>query len=532
MSIKRCAIYTRKSSEEGLEQDFNSLHAQREACAAYITSQRHEGWQAIKTHYDDGGYSGGSMERPGLQQLLQDIKDNKVDVIVVYKIDRLTRSLLDFAKMVETFDAHQVSFVSITQSFNTTTSMGRLTLNVLLSFAQFEREVTGERIRDKIAASKKKGIWMGGSVPFGYEAKDRMLIIIPEEAEKVRLIYNLYLEISCVRLLQKKIAGLGIGSKKGNMMSRGMIYNMLSNPIYIGQIRHKKTVYAGEHEAIISQELWDNVKQQIASNRNNNKDRPRKFDRSPLLNKLFDSSGEKLIPSYANKRGKRYRYYISQGFKNDIAANNRHGWRLPAQEIEAVVANGATLILNDTAVITAALQKSGIAEHYLPEVIASAKKIKLEHLIDNTVQKVELSREGISIVIGLGSFIELPELREVRISKDIPMLIKHRGAEMRLIIGGDVPARIDKALIKAVAKAHQWFNQLAVGQVHNMAEIASREGVDKSYVARIINLAFLAPDITDSIIAGRHPADLTIGKLTKHIDLPLDWSQQRKILGY
>jgi site-specific DNA recombinase len=205
MSIKRCAIYTRKSSEEGLEQDFNSLHAQREACAAYITSQRHEGWQAIKTHYDDGGYSGGSMERPGLQQLLQDIRDNKVDVIVVYKIDRLTRSLLDFAKMVETFDTHHVSFVSITQSFNTTTSMGRLTLNVLLSFAQFEREVTGERIRDKIAASKKKGIWMGGPVPLGYEAKDRMLIIIPEEAEKVRLIYNLYIEIGCVRLLQKKL---------------------------------------------------------------------------------------------------------------------------------------------------------------------------------------------------------------------------------------------------------------------------------------------------------------------------------------
>jgi site-specific DNA recombinase len=316
------------------------------------------------------------------------------------------------------------------------------------------------------------------------------------------------------------------------MMSRGMIYNMLSNPIYIGQIRHKKTVYAGEHESIISQEMWNNVQQHIAANRNNNKDRPRKFDRSPLINKLFTSFGEKLIPSYANKNGKRYRYYISQGFKNDIAANNRHGWRLPAQEIEAVVANAAILILNDAAVITDALQKSGIAAHYIPDVIASVKKIQLEHIIDNLVQKVELSREGISIVIGLGSFIELPELREVRISKDIPMLIKRRGAEMRLIIGGDVPARIDKALIKAIAQAHLWLNQLITGQVQNIAEIGSNEGIDKSNVIKIINLAFLSPIITEKIIAGRQAADITVRKLTRQIDIPLDWFQQSQTLDF
>lgn len=267
MSKLRCAIYTRKSSEEGLEQDFNSLHAQREACEAYIRSQKHEGWNLIPTAYDDGGISGGTMERPGLKALLTDIAMGKIDIVVVYKVDRLTRALADFAKMVELFDKHSVSFVSVTQQFNTTTSMGRLMLNVLLSFAQFEREVTGERIRDKFAASKRKGMWMGGAVPLGYQVKDRALLPNPEEIATVRHLFGRYVTLGSVMALRTELREQGIVTRNGHDFDRGMLYHMLSNPIYIGKVRHKKLVYAGLHERIITQELWDAVQANLAENR-------------------------------------------------------------------------------------------------------------------------------------------------------------------------------------------------------------------------------------------------------------------------
>ena len=343
----RCAIYTRKSSEEGLEQDFNSLHAQREACEAYIKSQMHEGWKLIPTAYDDGGISGGTMERPALQQLLADIKNRRVDVVVVYKVDRLTRALTDFAKIIECFDQHCVSFVSVTQQFNTTTSMGRLMLNVLLSFAQFEREVTGERIRDKIAASKKKGIWMGGFVPMGYEVKERKLLIVEKGAATVRHIYRQYLELGCVRLLQKDITKQGIRSVSGNILSRGTLYKMLSNPIYIGQIRHKAVCHPGQHEAIIDPLLWDQVQQHLGGNRIGNKTRSRKTEPSPLLGKLFDASGERLVPVHANKKGRRYRYYISQGLGNGTKEDATSGWRVPAQEMDRTIVQAVLPILQD-----------------------------------------------------------------------------------------------------------------------------------------------------------------------------------------
>jgi len=272
--VRRCAVYTRKSSEEGLEQDFNSLQAQREACEAFIRSQAGEGWRLSKTHYDDGGLSGGTMERPALQQLLEDIRNGQVDVVVVYKVDRLTRSLADFAKMVELFDANGVSFVAVTQQFNTTTSMGRLTLNVLLSFAQFEREVTGERIRDKIAASKRKGIWMGGTVPLGYDVDDRRLVITQAEAEVVRQIYQRYLELGSVRLLKQELDQLGVASKVrlsrkgtesgGKNFSRGALYELLSNPVYIGEIRHKQERHPGQHEPILERATWEQVQQRLS----------------------------------------------------------------------------------------------------------------------------------------------------------------------------------------------------------------------------------------------------------------------------
>ena len=396
----------------GLDQDFNSLHAQREACAAYIASQKHEGWQAVKTHYDDGGFSGGNMERPALKQLLEDIEAGKVNVVIVYKVDRLTRSLTDFAKIIERFDKHSVSFVSVTQQFNTTSSMGRLTLNVLLSFAQFEREVTSERIRDKIAASKKKGMWMGGFIPLGYDVKNRKLLINAKEAQTVQYIYRRYLELGCVRLLKEDLDRQGIhskvrGQKGGCSFSRGILYKILSNPIYIGQIRHKGTCHPGQHEAIIDQELWEQVQQHMASNAVEHKTRLHNTASCPLTNKLFDVSGERLVSVHVNKKGRRYRYYISQSLRSDPKDASSSGWRLPGQEIEQVIAHAASEILLDKVAITAALQESGIAAHHIPSALKAAGKIQPDtaDLIDRFIQRVELRQDGIRLTLSLASLV-------------------------------------------------------------------------------------------------------------------------------
>ncbi|HUN55788.1 MAG TPA: recombinase family protein [Smithella sp.] len=531
--ILRCAIYTRKSSEEGLDQDFNSLHAQREACEAYIASQKHEGWHVVRTHYDDGGFSGGNIERPALKQLLEDIDAGKVNTVVVYKVDRLTRSLTDFAKIIERFDNHNVSFVSVTQQFNTTSSMGRLTLNVLLSFAQFEREVTGERIRDKIAASKKKGMWMGGFIPLGYDLKDRKLLVNAKEAQTVKYIYRRYLELGCVRLLKEDLDKNGIhskvrGQKGGCSFSRGMLYKILSNPIYIGQIRHKGTCHPGQHKAIIDQELWEQVQQHI-----NDKSVEHKTYHTvsfPLTNKLFDISGERLVSVHANKKGKRYRYYISQSLRADPKDSSSSGWRLPGQEIEQVIAHAASEILFDDGAITTTLQEAGIETHQIQSALSEAKKIQQDStgLISRFVQRVELQKSGIRLKLSLASLIS-PEV-DLTIIRDIPMKIKRRGIEMRLIINGAGPVRVDQTLLKTIVRAHKWFNDLATGRMKNMAEIASSEGVDKSYVSRVVNLAFLAPDIIESIVAGQQPADFNVEKLTKRTDLPLEWAQQHQLL--
>ena len=312
-AIVRCAIYTRKSSEEGLEQFFNSLDAQREACHAYTLSQRHEGWRVVDHQYDDGGYSGGSMERPGLTRLLQDIDAGRIDTIVVYKVDRLTRSLADFAKMIEGFDAGGVSFVSVTQQFNTTTSMGRLTLNILLSFAQFERELTGERIRDKIAASKRRGMWMGGTIPLGYDLRDRKLIVNPEEADRVREIFRLYLELGCVAKLKTHLDRKNITSKVristagnksgGASYSRGALYDILQNRIYLGEITHRDESFAGQHQAIVAQELWDKVQARLAANNQARRNGSSAKCPSLLSALIYDELGNRFTPSHAVKNG-------------------------------------------------------------------------------------------------------------------------------------------------------------------------------------------------------------------------------------
>ena len=347
----RCAIYTRKSSEEGLEQGFNSLHAQREACEAYVLSQAGEGWVALPTIYDDGGYSGGSMGRPALAQLLVDIAAGKIDVVVVYKVDRLTRSLSDFARIVEIFDKQGVSFVSVTQAFNTTSSMGRLTLNVLLSFAQFEREVTGERIRDKIAASKAKGLWMGGTVPLGYDLpadpQSRILVINPAEADTVRLIFRRYLELGSVRMLAAELRDRGVTSKqrvtrKGHVMGgqpwrEGPLYYFLKNRIYRGEIVHKDKVYPGLHTAIVDAELFDAAQARLAEGNRRTHDSGDAVIAGALAGRIFDDRGHRMSPVTARRGGRTYRYYVSQAVLRGDRGEPGSVRRIPAYAIEALV---------------------------------------------------------------------------------------------------------------------------------------------------------------------------------------------------
>jgi site-specific DNA recombinase len=336
----------------------------------------------------------------------------------------------------------------------------------------------------------------------------------------------------------------GIRSRKGQVLSRGALYGMLSNPIYIGKIRHKDAVYDGVHEAIIAQELWDAVQQRLTSNRIGTKTRSRKTQVCPLTNKLFDVSGERLLPVHALKKGRRYRYYISESLKTATRSDTPDGWRLPGQELEQMVAHAVVLMLQDGNTLTTALQSNSIATHHIGTILAAAKKISTDtpELIERFVQRVALRHDGISItltlvsllpsekIIGTGAATE--KFAAPIITRDIPMRMKRRGVEMRLVIGGECnPARTDAALIKTIARAHAWFQQLATGRASNIAEIAMREGMDRSYATRILNLAFLAPDMIERIIAGQQPADLTIEKLTKRMDLPVDWAQQREMLG-
>ena len=547
---RRCAIYTRKSSEEGLEQDFNSLHAQREACEAFIKSQHGEGWRLVRAAYDDGGFSGGTMERPALQRLLADIRERVIDVVVVYKVDRLTRSLADFAKMVELFDAHAVSFVAVTQQFNTTSSMGRLTLNVLLSFAQFEREVTGERIRDKIAASKRRGMWMGGTVALGYDVSDHRLVINPAEAETVKGIFQRYLELRSVRLLKDDLDRRGIISKirlsrngnrsGGKAFSRGALYELLSNPVYIGEIRHRKERHPGQHEPIMDRELWERAQRQLRDQAARCRTRATKAGPSPLAGKLFDEDGECLYVAGAAKGERRYRYYVSRRLVTGSADKVRNGWRLSGPEIERTVAVAARQLLNDHAAISASACNLGVGAGDIPAVLEAAgewsRRLQSEAdsaaALSGLVDKVNLKPGGIELSINLplpvdgthGAAAMLP------ITQFFAMRMKRRGVEMRLIIGGaDAPPRKpDAALLKAIARAHRWFEELISARATSLAAIASREGVTDRYVARLIRLAFLAPKIVEAIAERGELADL---KLTPHVDLPLDWTTQKRVVG-
>ena len=558
----RCAIYTRKSSEEGLEQEFNSLQAQREACEAFIDSQRHEGWVCQRAAYDDGGFSGATMDRPALQQLLADVKAGRVDTIVVYKIDRLTRSLADFAKIVEILDAKGASFVSVTQQFNTTTSMGRLTLNVLLSFAQFEREVIGERIRDKIAASKKKGMWMGGVPPLGYQAQDRKLVIVDSEAEIVRFIFRRYAELGSVRWLRDELEALSIQSKLrtsasgrisgGKPFARGALYLMLQNRIYRGEIVHKEQSHPGEHPPIIDQPLWDAVQAQLAGNAAQRNEGGKTRQPSLLAGMLFDRDGNRMTPSHAIKKGTRYRYYVSRSLITKDRTENSAGLRIPAAEIEQLVSDRVHRWLLDPGSIykstSARLADASIQQRLVartaeigkrwPELPVARKRAVLTALIE----RIEVSVDQIDIRLRpprLSALLDTAAPSQGATDDEteilsVPVRLRRAGREIRMVIDGTDPfaAKPDARLIRLLLRARRFNATLAQGEGIPFAALAQREGVGRSYFTRLVRLSYLAPDITQAILDGRQPRDLTAEKLLEHSRLPLAWHDQRIALGF
>src|SRR5215212_1693480 len=534
----RCAVYTRKSSEEGLEQEFNSLHAQRGACEAFITSQRHEGWGCLPQAYDDGGVSGGTLDRPALQLLLDDIRAGKIDVIVTYKIDRLTRSLADFAKLTEIFDARGVSFVSVTQQFNTTTSMGRLTLNVLLSFAQFEREVAGERIRDKIAASKQKGMWMGGMPPLGYAVRDHKLVIVPGEADTVRHIFRRYQVLGSVRLLRDELQLQGVVSKKwgsgsgrswgGKPIARGALYLMLQNRIYCGDIVHKDKHYPGEHQAIIEPELWDAVQSRLVANAVERSTGERAKNPSLLAGLLFDADGNRMTPTHAVKKGRRYRYYVSHPLITQARAGSPEGLRVPAPEIEQLVAKRVCQFLSEPDSLLEATEQLGLDAANQQRLIDRAAQIaggwstrptmQMRVLFTTLIQKIEVRPERVELQIRPARLATLLGTAPATIASadhddaniltlSVAVQLRRSGKEMTMRIerSARFPARPNPSLIKLIVRAHLFNARLLHSAGGKFAELARREKLNRSYYARIVRLSYLAPDITRAILDGRQP---------------------------
>jgi site-specific DNA recombinase len=503
----RCAIYTRKSTEHGLELEFNSLHAQREACEAYIKSQIHEGWTALSKHYDDPAYSGGNLERPAVQRLLRDIEAGLIDVVVVYKIDRLTRSLSDFAKLVELFDKKAISFVAVTQQFNTTTSMGRLTLNVLLSFAQFERELSSERVRDKVAASRKKGKWTGGSVPLGYDSKNKKLIVNHDEANTVRMIFARYLALKSFQRLIGELNAKGIVTKKrviadkiagGIPFSYGPLSYLLKNRTYLGETGHKNRWYPGEHEAIIDPRLFNLVQDLLKTNAIT-RHQHRSDNQSLLRGLLFDDRGNSMRPSFSTKRGVRYHFYVSSavltGRRDDAGSVTRvSAPDLEKSIISAVRERFANLSdLNDKDLISAQIQRV---------VLGTTKLLITIKTNDATENVIELLRP------------QSPMSASARIEAENCQL-------------GTQP---DLSLVHALARAHLWLKALTDGTYKSIEELASAAKWNPKVVRKVLRLAFLAPDITEAIILGSQPMSLTVSELQGIA--AFTWDEQRRLLRF
>ncbi|MEQ8289315.1 MAG: recombinase family protein [Gammaproteobacteria bacterium] len=562
--IKRCAIYTRKSSEEGLEQSFNSLDAQREACESFIKSQQHEGWTVLKNHYDDGGFSGGNTERPALQTLLNDLQSGNIDVVVVYKVDRLSRSLADFVKLIELFDKHEVSFVSVTQQFNTSSSMGRLTLNVLLSFAQFEREVTSERIRDKIAASKKKGMWMGGNVPLGYDVIDKKLVVNQAEAKTVRHIYQRYIELGAVRKLKEELDAEGYLSKPRNNQqclggnkpfSRGALYALLKNPLYIGKTVHQGNHFEGQHAAILDKALWETTQNLLNKNRQHHQSRNSVKEPSLLAGLIYDDNNNPMSPAHTRKGNRRYRYYVSQAVLQYREADTGSVTRISANTIETAVIkklmqyfqSPKELLKIVSHVKLSAKKQTDLIEHakmFVDNWQESAASKKIDYL-KLMVREIEVGYNSINMLLSRSGIKQclLNEITDKKTFKDntddefliaIPTKLKRCGQETKLIITdkhiNEPDTNSVTAIQQALKKALIWNQALITGQVDDMKELAKQENVTQRYVAHLIQLAFLAPDIIEKINKGNIPNELTLEQLKKKT--PYDWDKQHALLKF
>jgi DNA invertase Pin-like site-specific DNA recombinase len=516
----RCAIYTRVSTDQGLEQDFNSLDAQYDASQAYIRSQAHAGWTLLRGNYDDGGFSGGNTDRPALQRLLADVTAGKIDVIVVYKVDRLTRSLADFAKLVELFDTHDVSFVSVTQQFNTTTSMGRLTLNVLLSFAQFEREVTSERIRDKIAASKRKGLWVGGMAALGYDTKDRKISINEIEADRVRTIFRSYLRLGSLNRLMTDLRDQGIVTKVrtlktgktvgGIPFTRGPLAHLLRNRFYIGEVAFKGEVLPGEQPAIVDRQLFDAVQAKLTQQMNNHKI-ARMRSEALLAGRIFDDRGNRMTPTHVRKRGIKYRYYLSSTLLQGQAQRSGSIRRVPATHIEALVTRS-------------------VREHLKP-----SEPIDDQSLVADYVKRVEIQQERLIIQL---THIEKSGRRRAQEADTLDVPWRKTPVTRRremLLPASDPPHHVRPirsetraTLIASIARGRRWLNELVVDANADVERIAKREGCSVRQVNMTISLAFLAPDLVKAAIEGRLPRGIGVTRLR---DAPVEWSRQTAMLG-
>lgn len=561
MKRLNCAIYTRKSTDEGLEKEFNSLDAQREACAAFITSQKHAGWVAVRDFYDDGGLSGGTMERPALKRLLADIRAGKVQIVVVYKVDRLTRSLADFAKIVDVLDASGASFVSVTQQFNTTTSMGRLTLNMLLSFAQFEREIAGERIRDKIAASKAKGMWMGGNVPLGYDVKDRKLIVNDAEAETVRMIFRRYVELGSVRILKHELDQRGIVSKRregagvvrsgGNRFSRGVLYNLLKCPIYHGEIGHQGKVYPGQHEAIVDPILWRLVQDKLAGNRHAEKIGATAEAPSLLAGLIVDGDGRHLTSTHAVKTGRRYRYYVSAPRKGADRSEHDAGWRIPAVDIEEIVLDRLRAFFASEQEVSEALSYLALEDVRLRAVHSTAvglaegwavlPSIEIRELVQAVVEEIVVREDSVVALLKrtaiaahlLGDLRQASEVEPGTIELRIDAKLRRAGKGVRLVVGGGIAEKPDGQMIALLRSAHATRDALLSGRDETIDAMAQRLGVKRDQLTAQIRMTYLAPEIVHALTTGcPHPRLTPARLLSVCKDLPHDWQHQRTVLGF
>ncbi|GEP06693.1 recombinase family protein [Methylobacterium oxalidis] len=548
--LLRCAIYTRKSTEQGLEQAFNSLDNQREAAEAYIKSQAHEGWRLLPEAYDDGGYSGGSLQRPALQRLLVEVQAGRVDVIVVYKVDRLTRALSDFAKLVELFDQHGVSFVSVTQAFNTTTSMGRLTLNVLLSFAQFEREVTAERIRDKIAASKQKGIWMGGVVPLGYRVENRTLQIVPEHAALVRLIFERYLACGSVVALASALERDGLhapdrrsatgGRVRGGVFARGHLYKLLSARVYLGEITHRGRSYPGQHAAIVERGLFEAVAARLAEQTRVRR-RQRMASEALLGGRLCDAHGNAMSPTYTQKGGVQYRYYVSQALlqgraKGHGRANEPSGrLRVAAPELEQAVVAALRRMRGNRPLAEAFCGASSMS----PDPSEPRRHLdESEKALMALVERVVLADGEIRISLSRddsGKGAEVPATDRCLIAPWSPTpRTCHRATRVpvardrKTLQRPPMPEDVRRKLLVSIAQARAWTAALSNGSAADASEIAQRQGCSERSVRMLLPLAALAPDLVQAAVEGRLPAGYGAARLCR--ELPLSWSEQRALI--